>query len=210
MADDAKTTKADAAAEKARAKAMRPWYKKKRILLPLVVVLIAIVAAVAGGGSDDSKVATQGTTTSTGDSATAKGNALFLGRPDVKRADIERNIGQSAELSGYTVTVVKVAFQGEVSEFEKDGYLIADVTILNRDDKAQSYNVFEWKLITPAKQIIDPTITSKKQLGSGDLAKDGTVSGQVIWEVGSQKGDYYVVYDPADFGDERGIWKATI
>lgn len=128
----------------------------------------------------------------------------------MKKADIERNIGEAAELSGYTVTVVKAVFRGEVSEFEKDGYLAADVTLLNRDDKAQSYNVYEWKLITPAGQIIDPTITSAKQLGSGDLAKGGTVSGQVIWEVGSQKGPYYIVYDPSDFGEERGIWKATI
>jgi hypothetical protein len=35
-------------------------------------------------------------------------------------------------------------------------------------------------------------------------------SNQVIWEVGSQKGDYYVVYDPSDFGDERAVWKAAI
>lgn len=211
MADDIQAAKADAAAEKARAKAMRPWYKKKRFLLPLVLVLIVVIASIAGGGDDDSKVATDGTTTTSGDGGGAKkANTLFPGRPDAKKADIERNVGQSAELSGYTVTIVKAGFQGEISEFEKDGYLVADVTVLNRDDKAQSYNVFEWKLITPAGQIIDPTITSKKQLGSGDLAKDGTVSGQVIWEVGSQKGDYYVIYDPADFGDERGVWKATI
>jgi hypothetical protein len=194
---------------------MRPWYKKKRFLLPLVLALIVVISVIAGGSDDDSKVATDGTTTTSGGSGgdsggAKKANTLFPGRPDAKKSDIERNVGQSAELSGYTVTVGRAAFQGEVSQFEKDGYLVADVTILNRDDKAQSYNVFEWKLITPQGQIIDPTITSTKQLGSGDLAKGGTVSGQVIWEVGSQKGDYYVVYDPSDFGDERAVWKATI
>lgn len=212
MADDMKVAKADVAAEKARAKAMRPWYKKKRFLLPLALVLIVVIAAIAGGGGDDSsEVATDSPKTSSDSGGSSKeGNTLFPGRPDAKKADIERNIGESAELSGYTVTVTKAGFQGEVSEFEKDGYLVADVTILNRDDKAQSYNVFEWKLITPAGQIIDPTFTSAKQLGSGDLAKGGTVSGQIVWEVGTQKGDFYVVYDPSDFGDERGVWKATV
>lgn len=211
MADDTKAAKADAAAEKARAKSMRPWYKKKRFLLPLVLISIVVIAAIAGGGADESNVATESPATERDSSgANKKGNALFPGRPDIKKADIERNLGQAAELSGYTVTVVKAAFQGEVSEFEKDGYLAADVTLLNRDDKAQRYNVYEWKLITPAGQIIDPTITSTKQLGSGDLAQGGTVSGQVIWEVGGQKGDYYIVYDPSDFGDERAIWKTTI
>jgi hypothetical protein len=143
MADDTKSAKADAAAEKARSKAMRPWFKKKRFLLPLVAILIVVIAAVAGGGGDDNaEVATDGTTATSADgSEPTKGNTLFPGRPDAKKADIERNIGQSAELSGYTVTVVKAAFQGEVSDFEEAGYLVADVTILNRDDKAQSYNV---------------------------------------------------------------------
>jgi hypothetical protein len=34
--------------------------------------------------------------------------------------------------------------------------------------------------------------------------------GQVIWEVGTQKGDFYIIYDPSDLGDERGVWKVTV
>jgi hypothetical protein len=53
--------------------------------------------------------------------------------PDVKRSDKERNIGESADLSGYKVTVTTAAFQHQLSHFGKDGYLVADVTLANRD-----------------------------------------------------------------------------
>ncbi len=102
-------------------------------------------------------------------------------------------------------------FQQQLSQFERDGYLVADVTLLNRDDQAQSYNPFYWKLITPQGQIIDPTFTSTGQLESGDLTKGGTVSGKLTWKVGGQKGDFYVIFDPPDLADDaRGVWKVTV
>lgn len=50
--DEKRQAKADAAAEKARAKAERPWYKKKRIIIPLALLLLIVVVAVSGGGED--------------------------------------------------------------------------------------------------------------------------------------------------------------
>ena len=47
MSDIAKNAKADAKAAKARAKALRPWYRRKRVILPAIIVVI-IIAAAAG------------------------------------------------------------------------------------------------------------------------------------------------------------------
>lgn len=52
--------KAQAKADKAYAKAMRPWYKKKRFILPLALLLIIIIVAVNGGGSGDDTANTAG------------------------------------------------------------------------------------------------------------------------------------------------------
>ncbi len=206
MADDLRTVRADAAAEKARLKAMRPWYKKKRFIIPLVLVAIIVIAAAAGGDGGDKTTSGGG-----GASKTAAESKRFPGRPDVKKNDKERNVGESAELSGFTTTVTSAGFQQQLSQFERNGYVVAEVTLLNRDDKAQSYNTFHWKLITPQGQIIDPCLCGK-QLGSGDLAgKGGTISGQLIWEVDGQKGDFYIVFDPPDIADDaRGVWKVTV
>jgi hypothetical protein len=51
--EEAKQAKAEADAAKARAKALRPWYKKKRVLFPLVILVIGVIAAAGGGGGDD-------------------------------------------------------------------------------------------------------------------------------------------------------------
>jgi hypothetical protein len=60
MSDDAKNARAEAAAEKARAKAMRPWYRKKRWWLGgglALIVLIAIIASAGGGGNNGTDLA---------------------------------------------------------------------------------------------------------------------------------------------------------
>jgi hypothetical protein len=45
--------RAEAAAAKARAKSMRPWYRKKRIILPLALLVVIVLAMATSGGSDD-------------------------------------------------------------------------------------------------------------------------------------------------------------
>lgn len=42
--------KADRAAEKARSKALRPWYKKKRFVIPLAFVALIVVSNIANSG----------------------------------------------------------------------------------------------------------------------------------------------------------------
>lgn len=211
-----KEAEAEAKAAKARAKAMRPWWKKKRFILPLgLVALIAVIAIASSGGDDTgSDTATGGATKTTAaggaTETTATGDAkLFPGRIDSQREDQERNIGESAKLSGYTATVTSAGFQQTISVIAEDGYIVADVTIENRDDKAQPYNLFDWKLQTPGGQVVDSTIYSEDAVSYGDLVKGGKVSGKVAFEVGEEKGDFYIIYKPDPYDAARGIWKAT-
>ena len=54
-----KEAAAEAKAAKAKAKALRPWFKKKRIIVPLaLVVLIGLSTAMNGGNSGSSSTAT--------------------------------------------------------------------------------------------------------------------------------------------------------
>lgn len=60
-----KEVKANAKAEKARAKAMRPWFKKKRFIVPLAIAALAIVSTAANSGSKSDSTANSGSETST-------------------------------------------------------------------------------------------------------------------------------------------------
>lgn len=203
MADDRRQEKADVAAEKARHKAMRPWYKKKRFIIPLALGVL-IIAAVVGGGDEVSDTARDVAE----DVQTP--DTVAPDRADRQAEDQEVPIGESVQLSGYTATVTAATFRPTLSEFEDGGYLVAEVTVENRDDKAQPYNTFDWVLQTPNGQVIDPTFTSEQQLGSGDLVQGGTVSGNVIWEIGAATGDFFIIYKPDPFDAARGIWKVPV
>lgn len=167
-----------------------------------VLGIIGIVALAAAGN----KVADE-----LDEAVEAENAPVDPARPDSQEEDQQVALGQSVKLSGYTTTVSSAGFQQQVSDFETEGYLVAEATILNRDDKAQSYNYFDFKLQTPSGQVIDPTFsTLDGLLESGDLVKGGQVSGKLVWEVGGAKGDFFVIYKPDAFDAARGVWKVTI
>lgn len=215
MSSDPREQRAEAAAGKARLKAMRPWYKKKRFILPIALVVLILIVAIASGGGDDGGDGTPGTgetqtqedgSASDGESTDAR---LYPDRPDAQPEDQERAIGQSATINGLEGTVTSGAFRAQISEFETDGYLVIEVSLRNTHSEARPYNTFNWRIQTPSGQVLDPYFGGD-QLGSGDLVQDGTTSGQVTFEVGDQKGDFYVVWKPEPFDAARGIWRVTI
>ncbi len=61
--NSAKESKADAKAEKARAKAMRPWFKKKRFILPLAVVAVIVLSTALRGGNSGGSTASSNDST---------------------------------------------------------------------------------------------------------------------------------------------------
>ena len=174
--------------------------------------LLGAVVAISGNSDEEVETGSAATTVAGAPATTAKADeaSLYPNRPDKKKGDKERAAGQSADLSGYTVTMTSGTYKREINQFEKDGYVVADVSISNRDKAAQSYNTFEWKLLTPGGTIIDPCFCGGKQLGSGDLVTGGKIDGQLVFEVGDVKGAYYVIYDPSDLGSERAIWQITV
>ena len=174
------------------------------IVFGIVAVLgiIGIVALVAAGNKVVDEV----------DKAVEAENApVDPARPDAQREDQQVALGQSVRLSGYTTTITSASFQPKLSDFETDGYLVAETTIENRDDKAQPYNYFDFKLQTPSGQVIDPTFsTVEGLLESGDLVKGGRVAGKLVWEIGGAKGEFFVIYKPDPFDAARGVWKVTV
>jgi len=204
-----KEAKAQAKAAKAYAKAQRPFYKKKRFIIPAALTVFFVFMVIVTNSS--------GTKATTDAAAPAAGTAssntrLYPTRTDAQDKDHEAAIGQGAALRGRTATVASAAFQPNLGQFENDGYIVADVTILNRNSDAQPYNVFDWRIQTPSGQVLDPTFTAlPDQLQSGDLVGNGTVTGKVAFKVGSDPhGAFYLIYKPDAFAADRGIWGVTL
>lgn len=136
------------------------------------------------------------------------GRLFGKARADRHQEDQERNQGEIVRIAGFSTTVVSAGFQQSVGEFEDAGYLKATVKTCNRNDDAQSYSYVDWRLQTPAGQVMNPTIVvgaPTLALSPIDLVKGGEVSGDVYFEIDGQKGDFYLIYKPELFDASRGI-----
>ena len=138
---------------------------------------------------------------------------IFVGRADQHDEDQERQLGQTANLGGYTVTVTAGEFVPSLSEGEQAGYLKVAVKVCNRNGEVQDVNpFFDWKLQTPAGTQIDPAITSAATLPAVGLVQNGEDAGDLYFAVGEQRGDFFAIFQPASklFDESRGLWKLTI
>lgn len=75
--NDKKNAKADSAAAKAKAKALRPWFQKKRFIVPIALVaLIGISVASNSGGSDAPQTESSVNTTDSGETTETQEEAV--------------------------------------------------------------------------------------------------------------------------------------
>lgn len=204
---DRRQARAAARAEKARAKALRPWYRKKRwwVLGGLVVIIVVVAIASAVGDDEDEPTVAAGTETEAVDDTDTRSLELYPDRPDRQDQDHEASVGDTVRLAGYTATVTAA----EITSTPLGEQLTVFVEVENRDDSAQPYNLFDWRLQDEAGRVVDPTINLRDDdLGSGDLVEGGTASGTVAFDVGA--GSYYVIYKPDPFNAARGIWQVGV
>ena len=77
--NDPKLAAAEAKAAKARAKALRPWFKKKRFIVPIALVLLVGISQAAGGGKSSGGSNTNNTDTNNSAEETPEPKTLGIG-----------------------------------------------------------------------------------------------------------------------------------
>lgn len=82
-ANNAKAAKADVKAAKAKAKALRPWYKKKRFILLIAVLVIIGLTQMSKGGSDDTSSAGGDSSSESSSSEGSSNDRATIGTPAV-------------------------------------------------------------------------------------------------------------------------------
>jgi hypothetical protein len=210
---DPREAHAAASAARAHAKAMRPWYRKKRWWAAGIIVVVIGASAIAGiAGEDDATEPAAGDSAAEAEATEADDDAdetdtrnldRYPDRPDRQDQDHEAAIGDSVRLAGYTATVEGAQIVNDPVWGEQ---LHVSVTVENRDDRAQHYNTFDWRLQDASGRVVDPTIGDN--IGSGDLVEGGTVSGTVAFDAGP--GTYFVIYKPDPLNAARGIWQIDV
>lgn len=153
--DERRAAKVEAAAAKARAKAVRPWFKKKRIVLPLALMTLILVFGVIGNGGEDAPTADSdrvGTATQDQEAVAEDSDdaaAVPAEEPSAEPAPDDEaassaGIGQPASDGAFTFTVASVecgqSIVGEepFAEEAQGQFCLLSVRVENTGDSAQS------------------------------------------------------------------------
>lgn len=145
--ESAKDARARARADKAYAKASRPWYKKKRFIIPLLLVVLIVIYALAGGG-DDAPSQSSG------------------GSPSVATASEEANatVGAKVRAGNFEFVVTEVENVGKSvpdvfgsSEEAQGEFVLVKVDATNVGDKAETLDSSSQKLFNDKGQEFEPS-----------------------------------------------------
>lgn len=166
-----------------------PIYKKWWFWAIIVVIVIAIGGAGASSNNDPKKV---GEGDSSENSETSEQSTFSVG--DVIAVD-------GMEVS---VTSIQRNWTGEYSKpSEGKEYVKVNLQINNKSDEKKDYNALSWKMEDSDGDIntYSITIDNKDALNSGELAKDGTKKGSLVFEVPKDDKNLKIHYLPTIFTD---------
>lgn len=178
------------------AKEKKPFYK--RVWFWILVVIVAFIAIGSIGGSSDkaTKVASDNSS-ATKTSETSKEETF--------------NIGDTADLKGYQITVNNVEFSNG-NEYQKPAegkqYVIINITIKNNTGDKAAFNPLDYSINedgvsnTAGFGYLDGVET----LNSGDLDNGATITGNLIGEANPNaklklryEGNYFLKDKQIDF-----------
>jgi len=169
-----------------------------RPLLVTAALAGAIALAGAGCGAED------------GSSPATRFAQSGLVSGGTVEAGLVRQVGQGADIAGLTGTVVAAAFRPALSHYEDDGFLVVDVGLKNTGARPRPYHFLSWRLQTPVGAIVDPILTSLRDLDHGDLDPGEEISGPVVFPIGAETGDFKVVYKPLSDDPASGVWTVGV
>jgi len=166
MTDESKQAKADAKAARAKAKALRPWYKKKRFIGLIVIGIIAVVAAVSGQGAEAPTATNDDAESPAAESeATEDTVGTGLGSKDAS-GDIDSLDCGETDQFGYTEPTVKVTNRSE----KRSNYFIT--VAYESADGSTKYDetIIMVMSLNPGQSMTEKSIVTN-EIPSGSICK---------------------------------------
>lgn len=222
--DTRQQAKADAAADKARAKAARPWYKKKRVIVPLAALLLlfVVIAANAGGDTDPELVdedADGNEVAPEADEGSASDEADEAAAGD--QADVEGEVADDTFSAGDTVAMgdlehtLHTARFSQGDEFmqpdEGERWLVVDVEVTNNSDESQAMSsMMMWRLVDEDNRSRDITITPNQEGDmDGELGAGRSMRGEIAYTVPEGQTRWELIFEPEVFGFGQAIYELS-
>ncbi|WP_411674850.1 DUF4352 domain-containing protein [Bacillus paralicheniformis] len=176
----------------------KKWWFYVTIIGSIVFVMIF---ASSGSSSQESKSSGSSAKTTAAKTSEEKRN------DDAKEEKTEFGLNETADLDGtqITVTNVKKSMGNKFIKPKKGNeYVIVTVNIENKSDKDISYNPLDFQIQNEDGQITHNTyaLSDDNQLSSGNLTKDGKVSGTIAFQTKKSK-TYKVIFTSNFWNDEK-------
>lgn len=174
----------------------RGAHRARRIVAVLATVPLALSA-----------VACVPTGTRGGDQDTA---VLFEERPDRTDADVDRRLGDPMKVGAFEAAVTSAEFVAELGPNDTAGYIVAQVQVENTEATKLETSRFHWKVLTPTGELKSHTLVEGGREGElvtkQELQKGESVSGTLAFNIGSERGPFYLVFAPRAKNETRGVW----
>jgi hypothetical protein len=193
--------RAAAAAQKAYAKATRPWFKKKRFIIPIALVVLFAIIGLGGGGEDaDSTTSASVESSDSGaDNSKASASEEKPAKAEKAKPGSKNNpakIGQTISLEGTKYTVKNArksaTVGGEFMQEKADGvFVIVTLTIENTKDETKTFSDSAAKFVTKDGKSYatdtDGTVAvmgmNEEPLWLADMQPDLPKTGQLVFDV---------------------------
>lgn len=198
--------RAQAKADKAYAKAVRPWYKKKRTWLGAAILLLIIPAIVNGGNSGSTTAAP-----AAAGSAPAAASAPTAA-PTPAAAPAAYKVGDAVTIRDVAQTVNSAAKFNSKSEYTRpeDGkvFYVINITIVNQGDSASSFNPYDYKIedangVQTSYSWQASSAGVKGDMSSGSLAPGGKLTANLMFEVPADMKSLKLVMEPSFWSNEQ-------
>lgn len=183
-------------------KGLRGWK-----LVLLIIACIGVGSAFAGG-SDDSDAKTKKVEkedTGTKSASEDESKESDEGGTDWDKIDTYA-LGDTIDVKGVQYIfsdAYTIADDTGMLVDEGNEYLVVKVTIKNTTKDVKSYNIFDYKIEKSDGQVDDTSVISTvdNKLSSGDLTPNGTVTGNIVFEIPSGSTGNNLLYYNTMFND---------
>ena len=185
---------ADAKAAAARAKALRPWYKKKRYILGGLVGIFFVLGIIGSLAEEEPESTGSAAASTGGTGANAAGGSTVSDRQNPAPTSARPGPGDTAKVGDLDLTLISVdsVNSAQYNQFNDANIVLRVRAVNSRGDSYSFQPLLALKIIDANGVAHSPTSCTgcpdEIGVGGAELVKGGRIEGNVYYSIPSQSG----------------------